>query len=84
MYRYVSPGSTLLHAELALCRLSDAPAAGEVIRLRATVLNLPGSAVRASDAVAVSSRELRFTAANYTNNGAGLLSVNRTGAGPPC
>ncbi|KAK9821437.1 hypothetical protein WJX81_006157 [Elliptochloris bilobata] len=61
--------------------LSDAPAPGEVIRLRAAVLNVPGNGVRASDTVAVSPKELLFTADNYTTTGKAAIRADYAGKG---
>ena len=63
-------------------RLNDAPEAGEVMRLRPAVLNLPGSSVMASDVVAISPTELFFTASNYTPASGGMFRVDYTGKQP--
>lgn len=55
---------------VALRRLSDPPAPGEVMRLRGAVLSIPGNSVHASDVITLSPNELVFTADNYTRGGA--------------
>jgi len=61
-------------------RLSDAPAPGEVMRLRAAVLRESGNGTRVSAAAAVTPAELLFSAGNYSAAAGAVLTVRPTGA----
>lgn len=64
------------------CSLTDAPAAGETMRLSVAVNgSLPGNALDAARLVRVSANADSFTAGNW-NNGGRLLYMEVIGAGP--